>query len=289
HPLPEIPEQLLDYLNDSIGLTTIEALETRVRKRYFDFHEEFYLDWAQNSIQNVLRLFHAEYFPLTTQTEPDIIRRVYTFIDTIFDDNHSLDVRTGEMESSASSDRRNLLRQPDERKKHGHKSDMLFISFKGEVGCTEVGKEDAGDNGTKEENELGLKLPKMLKDQMWKLVHLFPENRFNLVIVGLVMMGLKLRAVILDNPSTYVCCVNKTKPYFFPTTVETIASDLGMLLGVTSQVKQLICSTVKIIKTPKPITSSDYETTTNNPNYYFHALCHPNLKKQQKIYTVFCV
>ncbi|KAI7858037.1 hypothetical protein BDC45DRAFT_544033 [Circinella umbellata] len=240
HPLPEIPEQLLNYLNDFIGLTTIEALETRVRKRYFDFHEEFYLDWAQNSIQNVLRLFHAKYFPLTTQTEADIIRRVYTFIDTIFDDKHNLDVRTGEMESSASSDRRNLLRQPDERKKHGHKSDMLFISFKGEVGCTEVGKKDAGDNGTKEQNALGLKLPKMLKDQMWKLVHLFPENRSDLVTVGLVMMGLKLRAVILDNPSTYVCRVKKTKPYFFPTTVETIASDLGMLLGVTSQAYSMI-------------------------------------------------
>ena len=66
---------------------------------------------------------------------------------------------------------------------------MLFISFKGEVGCTEVGRADSGDNGTKEQNELGLKLPKMLKDQMWKLVHLFPENRSDLVTVGLVMMG----------------------------------------------------------------------------------------------------
>ena len=93
------------------------------------------------------------------------------------------------MESIASSDRRNLLRQPNERKRDGHKSDMLFISFKGEVGCTEVGKKDAGDNGTKEKSELGLKLPKMLKDQMWKLVHLFPEKRSDLVTVGLVMMG----------------------------------------------------------------------------------------------------
>ena len=95
-------------------------------------------------------------------------------------------------------------------------------------------------------------------------------------------VGLKLRAVILDNPSTYACRVNKTKPYFFSTTVETIASDLGMLLGVTSQVKQLICSTVKIIETPKPITSSGYETTTNKPKLLLPCPMSPKPKKATK-------
>ena len=93
------------------------------------------------------------------------------------------------MESTASSDRRNLLRQPNERKRHGHKSDILFKCFKGEMGCTEVGKKDEGDSGTKEQNELGLKVSKMLKDQMWNLVYLYPENRSDLFIIGLVMMG----------------------------------------------------------------------------------------------------
>ena len=92
-------------------------------------------------------------------------------------------------------------------------------------------------------------------------------------------IGLKLRVVILDNPSTYVCRIYKTKPYFFPTVVETIASDLGMLLGVTSQVKQLICSTVKIIEAPKPITSSGYETTTSKPEILLPCPMSPKHKK----------
>ena len=50
-------------------------------------------------------------------------------------------------------------------------------------------KKDEGDSGTKEQNELGLKIPKMLEDQMWKLIHLYAEDRSNLVTVGFVMMG----------------------------------------------------------------------------------------------------
>ncbi|KAI9264123.1 hypothetical protein BDA99DRAFT_571615 [Phascolomyces articulosus] len=40
------------------------------------------------------------------------------------------------------------------------RSDMLFICIKGEVGCIEVGKKNIADNGTKEQNKLGLKVPK---------------------------------------------------------------------------------------------------------------------------------
>ena len=58
------------------------------------------------------------------------------------------------MGSAASSDRRKHARAPGERKKHGHRTDLLFKCYKGEVGCTEVGKKDDGDHGTKEQKEL---------------------------------------------------------------------------------------------------------------------------------------
>ncbi|KAI9489501.1 hypothetical protein BDB00DRAFT_745474, partial [Zychaea mexicana] len=164
--------------------------------------------------------------------------QVYLFIDTIFDNIYSLDVRIGEMESTASSERRNLTREPNERKRHGHRSDMLFKCFQGGIGCTEVGKKDVGDSGTKEQKELGLKVPKMLKDQMWKLVHVYPDHRCTLVTARLVMMGLKLRTIVLDNLSTYIYCIYKTEPCYFPATIETFARDFGMLLGITSQIKQ---------------------------------------------------
>jgi hypothetical protein len=75
-----------------------------------------------------------------------------------------ISILSGEMESVASSEHRNGNREPNQRKKHGHRTDILFKYFKGEVGCSEVGKKDEGDAGTKECRELGLKVPKMLKD-----------------------------------------------------------------------------------------------------------------------------
>ncbi|KAI9496920.1 hypothetical protein BDB00DRAFT_869146 [Zychaea mexicana] len=105
----------------------------------------------------------------------------------------------------------------------------------------------------------------MLKDQMWKLVHVYPDHRRTLVTARLVMMGLKLRTIVLDNLSTHVCCIYKTEPCYFPATIETFARDFGMLLGVTSQIKQPVCSTVKALEADKPIESSNYETTTNKP------------------------
>ncbi|KAI9467731.1 hypothetical protein BDB00DRAFT_793798 [Zychaea mexicana] len=109
----------------------------------------------------------------------------------------------------------------------------------------------------------------MLKDQMWKLVHVYPDHRRTLVTARLVMMGLKLRTIVLDNLSTYVCCIYKTEPCYFPATIETFARDFGMLLRMTSQIKQLACSTVKALEADKLIESSNYKTTTNKPELLF--------------------
>ncbi|KAG1463411.1 hypothetical protein G6F46_003449 [Rhizopus delemar] len=91
-----------------------------------------------------------------------LVRRIWYFVDTAFN-NASIDVRTGEKESRASSSRRNQGRINKERKKHGHKTEFLFKFNQGELGCAEVGKEDTGDE------------------------------------------DLKLRAITLDRPLTYIC------------------------------------------------------------------------------------
>ncbi|KAI9468534.1 hypothetical protein BDB00DRAFT_880319 [Zychaea mexicana] len=41
HPLPDIPEKLMECVNGYVGLTTIECLETRVRKRLYAFGTDF--------------------------------------------------------------------------------------------------------------------------------------------------------------------------------------------------------------------------------------------------------
>ncbi|KAI7851151.1 hypothetical protein BDC45DRAFT_445922 [Circinella umbellata] len=244
HPLPRAVPQLLDYVNGYINLMTINKLEKRVRKRMFDFDEEFILDWAQYSFQTVISIFHSNFFPITNQTEGDIIRRIWSFIDYAFD-NMKVDVRTGEMESAASAERRNEQCTENGRELHGHKTDLLLKVVRGEIGCSEVGKKDHSDAGAKETKELGLKVPKMLKDQLYNLSKVCAEKVKELVVIGFVMMGLKLRIIAMDNPSTYVCRINRTDPYYFPSTVATIPSDFGAMLILISQVRELVDQTIK--------------------------------------------
>ena len=97
--------------------------------------------------------------------------------------------------------------------------------------------------------------------------------------------GLKLHAVALDIPSTYVCRIFKTQPCFFPTTIEMFAHDMGMLLDLTSQVKQLICSTVEHLKADKPVVNSTHGTATNEPKLLLPCPISP--KKAFKIFSYF--
>ncbi|KAI9268137.1 hypothetical protein BDA99DRAFT_558312 [Phascolomyces articulosus] len=140
HPFPSVSPKLLDYLHI---FKTIRDLETRARKDCLILTKNLTWIGAQFSIQWAIRLFHAKYFPLTDQTESDIIRCVWGFIDTVFD-NVDIVVRTGEMENVASSER-NEQRAPNQRKQHGHKSNILFKVSQGEAGCSEVGKKGSGD------------------------------------------------------------------------------------------------------------------------------------------------
>ncbi|CEI95224.1 hypothetical protein RMCBS344292_09416 [Rhizopus microsporus] len=208
-------------------------------------------------MQSALRLFKSYYIPLTDQSEADIIRRIWYFVDTAFDDV-SIDVRMREKESRASSSRQNQGRINKERKKHGHKTDFLFKFNQGELDCAEVGKEDAGDGGTKEMKELGLKCPKMMKYQLWQLAKTIRQHRMDLVIVEFVMMGLKFRAITSDRPSTYICRYRQTAPIFFPATEETIGSKLGELLVLVSQVKSLLCNTLAIMNSSTLISSQKF-------------------------------
>lgn len=83
---------------------------------------------------------------------------------------------SSEKESIASSHRRNQERSVNNRKKHGHKTDLLLKCSAGELGCTKVGKKDDCDYGTKELHEMGLKCPEMMKDQLCHLIKVTPHH-----------------------------------------------------------------------------------------------------------------
>ena len=57
----------------------------QARSTHFDPNNDFDMDWAQSTIETALKLYPANYFPLTDQTESDILKRIWIFIEKAFD------------------------------------------------------------------------------------------------------------------------------------------------------------------------------------------------------------
>ncbi|KAI7855599.1 hypothetical protein BDC45DRAFT_534393 [Circinella umbellata] len=140
-------------------------------------------------MDTALRLYPAKYFPLTDQTESDILKRTWIFIDKVFD---------------------NL---PFDPKKHGHRADLLLKSTSSEFGCCEAEKKERGNKGTKEKFKSNFKAPKMVKAMLQSLSLSFPHAK-SLVFVAYIISGLKIFALLLDHPSPYVCCLRRTVPMY---------------------------------------------------------------------------
>lgn len=135
------------------------------------------------------------YFPLNDQTEADMLQRIWSLINTVFD--HScIDCRSGEKSSNASADSRNINRtiaSIDEiaRKTSGRKVDMLFKANSMEFGCTECGRFGVYKN-TKELTEGTFKMPKVMKDMFVHLSNSSPSLVSDLAVAGFLLMGIAL-------------------------------------------------------------------------------------------------
>ncbi|RGB21888.1 hypothetical protein C1646_94310, partial [Rhizophagus diaphanus] len=87
--------------------------------------------------------------------------------------NTNIDLVRGEGMSCASSDRKNIIRTINDRKKIGRKGDGVFRLCKDrlEFGAIETGRKWEGPNGTKYLND-SLKLNKMMKDMIAQLTNI---------------------------------------------------------------------------------------------------------------------
>lgn len=60
-------------------------LYTDVKAANFHPRKDEALAWAQTTVLNTIKLFMSNYFPLSGQSEADILRRVWLLIDAVFD------------------------------------------------------------------------------------------------------------------------------------------------------------------------------------------------------------
>ncbi|KAI9311615.1 hypothetical protein BX666DRAFT_1867420, partial [Dichotomocladium elegans] len=236
------------------------SLMSHARSQFFDFMDDFDMDWAQHSMETALRLFGfpGKNIPLNDHTESDVLKRMWIFIDKAFD-NVDVDVRSGEMESRASCQRKNKDRKLESRKSHGHRADLLLKCTIGELGCGEAGKSDQGEFGTKEL----LKAPKMMKDMLSALISASPSAT-DLETICFIIMGPKLTLLRMDRPSRLTCRLSRSKPKYFPDNLVHFSAGMGSLLALVWQAKGIVCRTFASLQTQE-IEGAEMSPATSEP------------------------
>ncbi|KAI9364102.1 hypothetical protein BD770DRAFT_309044, partial [Pilaira anomala] len=219
-PLPQLPEEMKLYMDEFRTYNDIEELYEKVQERKLHPKRDPCLKWVQDSLYNCLKLFFAEYLPLTDQTEGDLMRRIWSCVDTVFDFS-SLKCRSGEKSSVSSSEGRNYDRclggvKKLTRKATGHKMDMIFKNESGEFGCAECGR-FYDLNSTKELMDGSFKLPKIMKDMLAHVCNDAPSSIRKLEIAGFMILENKITLISLDVPAGYTCRINRFESLYFPT------------------------------------------------------------------------
>ena len=104
--------------------------------------------------------------------------------------------------STATRKNKKAKRKPGERRKIGRRGDWILRTIgngnKDEFGAGEAGKDWTDEYGTKYLKEIGLKLPKTLKDMLMNLmerVNWDKDVRKNIQTVGIIHEGMSLNLI----------------------------------------------------------------------------------------------
>ncbi|CAG8575774.1 990_t:CDS:2 [Acaulospora morrowiae] len=135
-------------------------------------------------------------------------------IDPAFD-NLNIDLVRGESMSYASSDRKNLTRETNDRKKLGRKGDGVFRLRKDrlEFGAIETGRKWEGKSGTKYMTD-SLKICKMLKDMLNQLAiecDMKEDLVRKLQVVGILNGANRIQVMTVDLPKGYITHIRYNK------------------------------------------------------------------------------
>ena len=82
--LVDLPASLDQYIHQLQQSADVPALKQQLLTEKDDENCE----WLRNCVLNYLNLFKCGYLPLTDQTEGDMLRRIWFFVDTAFDTSH---------------------------------------------------------------------------------------------------------------------------------------------------------------------------------------------------------
>lgn len=80
--MPPMPSDVTSYLNQLQGLTS-DLLFKKLQEDKFPMESD--LEWIRLLYLSAFRLVRSDFFPITKQTEGDLLKRVWFIIDSCFD------------------------------------------------------------------------------------------------------------------------------------------------------------------------------------------------------------
>ncbi|KAG0208634.1 hypothetical protein BGX28_000442 [Mortierella sp. GBA30] len=214
------PEDLRDLLSHGWRRKDEEAIQSDTGEAERDgFNKRFYL-----AVLRLSALYEdfGNRIP-ESQSEAWYATKVWgILIDLLVSGSEWLDLKLGEVSSSASSLRKNRDRDLESRHAHGRKIDGLVLCKKTqrEIGAIEAGRSDEGATGTKVLKD-SRKLAKLLKDMLDKMCshcEKQDEVRSELRVFGLLISGLRVEFVSLRYLDGRYCWLKRERTFSVPLT-----------------------------------------------------------------------
>ncbi|GAN11664.1 hypothetical protein MAM1_0789d11243, partial [Mucor ambiguus] len=246
--MPAMSVEVETYLTQ---LENMPASELRKEVYRGDFAIESDCYWIQKSYQDSFRLLRSGFFPLHSQTEGNIVKRVWSCVDTCFDFSTVKSVG-GEKCSKASADAANKDRclSAVGRQSSGRKMDYLFMgkqTEKIELGCGECALV-SGVKTTKELVDAGFKMPKVMRDMANSILFKRSGLMHDLCMVGYYMGGDTMQLYTLDFPAGYVARLDGYGPVEYPNVEDQVCSQLPTVLELVLKGRWLMEATKKKIE-----------------------------------------
>ncbi|CAG8561366.1 8290_t:CDS:10 [Ambispora leptoticha] len=267
--IPEVPElsnEIDEFLNKFLGKTNLNEIRQIIKESSFgnDYdHEKHHdLDYICLALHSLVREIQNGSIK-DTNLENWYNCHVWSVVfDQAFGDIRAIAVVRGESTSISTATRKNKKRKSEERRKIGRRGDWILRAVgngkKDEFGAGEAGKDWVDEHGTKYIREIGLKLPKTLKDMLVNLMERIKWNeevRKQIQTIGIIHAGLTMTIVYADNPKGYICRFRRCDLMEVPDTVEKFDSVLTILASVLNA-KSVVQETVKMVQTGGQATKS---------------------------------
>lgn len=243
--LPELPAELNNFILEARKLPNADSFKQYLKQEF----DSTACEWAKDTVLNYIKLFKYQQLPLNHQTEGDMPRRIWFFLDTVLDDS-KMNCIGGEKSSKSSCISRNLGRtlaaeEKMERKVTGRKVDLLFTRQRLEYGCCECGR---FDDDTKQLYDGLFKMAKVLKDMMYSLYRAAPSLVRQFTLVGFLLYETKFTLVLCDSLAGYVTRITPLSSIDLPEEVDDISNQLLTILKVVYQARLIMEESNKLVR-----------------------------------------